>query len=148
MKEIIPYTPELIEYFGSTLPLTHRALPAALPLLPLVGKLSLALKETQSQIKARAARVKVDKLPASTSSSTIDTSSFVKTNKEKEPTSDTDRAAHCFEPTTFKKPTYCNTCNGFLWGLYLQGLQCKCLYFGLLRSYINRLLLDSASKMS
>ncbi|KAI8340351.1 integral peroxisomal membrane peroxin-domain-containing protein [Choanephora cucurbitarum] len=32
---------------------------------------------------------------------------------------------HSFEETTFSKPTYCDLCQGLLWGLVKQGLQCS-----------------------
>ncbi|KAI8366520.1 integral peroxisomal membrane peroxin-domain-containing protein [Blakeslea trispora] len=32
---------------------------------------------------------------------------------------------HAFEETTFGKPTYCDHCQGLLWGLVKQGLQCS-----------------------
>ncbi|KAJ3024352.1 hypothetical protein HKX48_000027 [Thoreauomyces humboldtii] len=32
---------------------------------------------------------------------------------------------HNFEATTYNKPTYCDACDKFLWGLVKQGAQCK-----------------------
>uniref|UniRef100_A0A8C9R4P8 RAS guanyl releasing protein 4 n=1 Tax=Scleropages formosus TaxID=113540 RepID=A0A8C9R4P8_SCLFO len=32
---------------------------------------------------------------------------------------------HNFHETTYKKPTFCNTCRGFLWGVIKQGYRCK-----------------------
>ncbi|AWO98608.1 putative RAS guanyl-releasing protein 1-like [Scophthalmus maximus] len=33
--------------------------------------------------------------------------------------------AHNFQETTYKRPTFCDTCRGFLWGLIKQGYHCK-----------------------
>ncbi|XP_061537699.1 RAS guanyl-releasing protein 4 [Phycodurus eques] len=33
--------------------------------------------------------------------------------------------AHNFHETTYKRPTFCDTCNGFLWGVIKQGYHCK-----------------------
>ena len=38
MDQLVPYTNDLIKAFGPSLPYTHKALPVALPLLPLVTK--------------------------------------------------------------------------------------------------------------
>ncbi|XP_071768646.1 RAS guanyl-releasing protein 4 isoform X1 [Centroberyx gerrardi] len=32
---------------------------------------------------------------------------------------------HNFHETTYKRPTFCNTCGGFLWGVIKQGYHCK-----------------------
>ena len=32
---------------------------------------------------------------------------------------------HQFVDTTFKKPTYCTECDGFIWGLNKQGVKCQ-----------------------
>ncbi|XP_056139236.1 RAS guanyl-releasing protein 4 isoform X2 [Lampris incognitus] len=32
---------------------------------------------------------------------------------------------HNFHETTYKRPTFCDTCGGFLWGVIKQGYQCK-----------------------
>ncbi|XP_048840165.1 RAS guanyl-releasing protein 1-like [Brienomyrus brachyistius] len=32
---------------------------------------------------------------------------------------------HNFHETTYKKPTFCNTCRGFLWGVIKQGYRCR-----------------------
>ncbi|XP_074872626.1 RAS guanyl-releasing protein 4 [Carettochelys insculpta] len=32
---------------------------------------------------------------------------------------------HDFHEATFKKPTFCHTCNGFLWGVSKQGYRCR-----------------------
>ncbi|KAJ3153747.1 hypothetical protein HDU86_005080 [Geranomyces michiganensis] len=36
-----------------------------------------------------------------------------------------DAGVHDFETTTYSKPTYCDACDKFLWGLAKQGAQCK-----------------------
>ncbi|TPX59554.1 hypothetical protein PhCBS80983_g02436 [Powellomyces hirtus] len=36
-----------------------------------------------------------------------------------------DVGVHNFEVTTYNKPTYCDACDKFLWGLVKQGAQCK-----------------------
>ncbi|CAK6957892.1 RAS guanyl-releasing protein 4 [Scomber scombrus] len=33
--------------------------------------------------------------------------------------------AHNFHETTYKRPTFCDTCGGFLWGVIKQGYHCK-----------------------
>ncbi|KAM7412674.1 hypothetical protein PAMA_020177 [Pampus argenteus] len=33
--------------------------------------------------------------------------------------------AHNFHETTYKRPTFCDTCRGFLWGVTKQGYHCK-----------------------
>ncbi|KAM9853765.1 RAS guanyl-releasing protein 4 isoform 3-T3 [Aulostomus maculatus] len=33
--------------------------------------------------------------------------------------------AHSFHETTYKRPTFCDTCRGFLWGVIKQGYHCK-----------------------
>ncbi|XP_051253515.1 RAS guanyl-releasing protein 4 isoform X1 [Dicentrarchus labrax] len=33
--------------------------------------------------------------------------------------------AHNFHETTYKRPTYCDTCGGFLWGVIKRGYHCK-----------------------
>uniref|UniRef100_A0AAQ4RL94 RAS guanyl releasing protein 4 n=1 Tax=Gasterosteus aculeatus aculeatus TaxID=481459 RepID=A0AAQ4RL94_GASAC len=33
--------------------------------------------------------------------------------------------AHNFHETTYKRPTFCETCGGFLWGVIKQGYHCK-----------------------
>ncbi|XP_024910951.1 RAS guanyl-releasing protein 4 isoform X2 [Cynoglossus semilaevis] len=33
--------------------------------------------------------------------------------------------AHKFHETTYKRPTFCDTCRGFLWGVIKQGYHCK-----------------------
>ncbi|KAF7665313.1 hypothetical protein LDENG_00147680 [Lucifuga dentata] len=33
--------------------------------------------------------------------------------------------AHNFHETTYKRPTYCDTCGGYLWGVIKQGYHCK-----------------------
>ncbi|TDH15341.1 hypothetical protein EPR50_G00029880 [Perca flavescens] len=33
--------------------------------------------------------------------------------------------AHNFHETTYKRPTFCETCRGFLWGVIKQGYHCK-----------------------
>uniref|UniRef100_A0A672J077 RAS guanyl-releasing protein 1-like n=1 Tax=Salarias fasciatus TaxID=181472 RepID=A0A672J077_SALFA len=33
--------------------------------------------------------------------------------------------AHNFSETTYKRPTFCDTCGGFLWGVIKQGYHCK-----------------------
>ncbi|EPB91412.1 hypothetical protein HMPREF1544_01734 [Mucor circinelloides 1006PhL] len=33
--------------------------------------------------------------------------------------------SHCLEETNFSKPTYCDHCQGLLWGLVKQGLKCS-----------------------
>jgi hypothetical protein len=38
MDQLVPYTTDLIKAFGPALPYTHKALPMAMPLLPLVTK--------------------------------------------------------------------------------------------------------------
>ncbi|KXN68684.1 hypothetical protein CONCODRAFT_166323 [Conidiobolus coronatus NRRL 28638] len=35
------------------------------------------------------------------------------------------KTPHQFQITTFHKPTYCDYCKGFLWGLILQGYSCQ-----------------------
>ncbi|KAJ7990128.1 hypothetical protein DPEC_G00297120 [Dallia pectoralis] len=32
---------------------------------------------------------------------------------------------HNFQETTYKRPTFCDTCGGFLWGVIKQGFHCK-----------------------
>ncbi|KAG6921345.1 RAS guanyl releasing protein 1, partial [Chelydra serpentina] len=32
---------------------------------------------------------------------------------------------HDFQEATFKKPTFCHSCNGFLWGVSKQGYRCR-----------------------
>ncbi|XP_035009678.1 RAS guanyl-releasing protein 4 isoform X3 [Hippoglossus stenolepis] len=35
------------------------------------------------------------------------------------------RDVHNFHETTYKRPTFCDTCGGFLWGVIKQGYHCK-----------------------
>ncbi|TPX60999.1 hypothetical protein SpCBS45565_g07362 [Spizellomyces sp. 'palustris'] len=37
----------------------------------------------------------------------------------------TESGVHNFEVTTYNRPTYCDACDKFLWGLVKQGAQCK-----------------------
>ncbi|XP_055992056.1 RAS guanyl-releasing protein 4 [Sorex fumeus] len=32
---------------------------------------------------------------------------------------------HCFHGVTFRKPTFCDSCSGFLWGVTKQGYRCR-----------------------
>ena len=36
-----------------------------------------------------------------------------------------DQDRHDFREKSYRKPTYCNECEGFIWGLAKQGVQCR-----------------------
>ncbi|XP_073514560.1 serine/threonine-protein kinase D1-like [Phyllobates terribilis] len=38
---------------------------------------------------------------------------------------DSVKVSHNFEAHTYRRPTFCQHCQGFLWGLFRQGMQCK-----------------------
>ncbi|XP_069596169.1 serine/threonine-protein kinase D3-like [Ranitomeya imitator] len=35
------------------------------------------------------------------------------------------KVSHTFEDRTYTRPTFCQHCQGFLWGMFKQGMQCK-----------------------
>jgi len=44
------------------------------------------------------------------------------------PVSDSQTISHDFEVVSYTRPTYCDYCDKFLWGLSRQGLQCQSKY--------------------